>query len=71
MSQTGFFQILDCTGAVLWQSNNSAQNCGPAGGCNAYFQGDGNFVLYNQGRPYWGTSTGNSYGQWVFNLIEF
>lgn len=40
----------------LWASNTAGRSCSPST-CAAYFQGDGNLVLYQNGAPYWATHT--------------
>jgi hypothetical protein len=48
--------------AVTFYSNSANQDCSQANNCFALFQGDGNFVLYNRGVPYWYTSTSGRNG---------
>jgi hypothetical protein len=46
-------------GSALWASNTAGRACSPTN-CRAVFQGDGNFVLVQNGVPYWSTGTGGS-----------
>ncbi len=55
----GNLVIYDPNNNPLWASNTAGQSCGQQN-CTAVFQSDGNFVLYNNGKPYWATNTADS-----------
>jgi hypothetical protein len=52
----GNLVVYDAAGTPLWASNTAGRACTPSS-CMASFQPDGNFVLSDNGVPYWATGT--------------
>ena len=61
LQNDGNFVIYDQNSKALWSSHTSGHTCssGDNGNCLLTFQGDGNFVLYVNGKPKWDTKTAN------------
>jgi hypothetical protein len=67
MQGDGNLVLYKTNGTPLWSTGTYGQNCG-ANQCRAAFQGDGNFVVYNGGKPLWNSGTaGNPGAQLVFS----
>jgi hypothetical protein len=56
MQSDGNLVLYPQTGPASWSTGTFGQPCG-TNQCNAVFQGDGNFVVYNGGVPLWSSGT--------------
>jgi len=60
----GVLSVYNSDGTLLWQSPEAPQAC-TVDQCLAYFQADGNLVLYGSSGGYWSTVTNNSGAQYL------
>ncbi len=57
MQQDGNLVIYDSAGKALWSIMKGGNSCTSARPCNAVFQNDGNFVVYQGSTPLWNSET--------------